>query len=167
MNLCRNYKWAKEIKNPNLENIIKPFAYAGRSYIYKPAYIYVDHNTSESNVSNKFFRSLLKCSYKALVEKSKKLTELLKPFIPNIQDYDIILERTPLKDSEQYLLDGFKIYNSRKKRFDDHPKGLESINNYLSLNKQAYIFCTPLIYEDFLKFQLDSNTDFQKLLSEV
>ncbi|MEI6348029.1 MAG: HD domain-containing protein [Bacteroidota bacterium] len=161
------YKWSIKTKDIKLKELIQPFAYGGRKLIYKPAYIYFDHNLKETAPINKFFRSLLNTkSYKELIEKSIKLANLLKDYIPDLDPLDIILERTPLKDGEKYILDGFKIFNTRKKEFDEHPKEIDSLNSYLGDNRQAYIFCNPKHYEKLLELTLDQKL-FQNILKKI
>ena len=77
------YNWAKKIKNQSLQELMQPFAYGGRK-IYKPAYIYFDHNSDAPKI-DKFFQGLLNKthSYKDLIDKSNKFSELLKKHIPD------------------------------------------------------------------------------------
>ena len=101
------------------------------------------------------------------MDKSKKLVRLLKKHIPDIDPLDIILERTPIKEGEQYQLDGFAIYNTRKKRFDPHPKEIDSLNSYLKNNRQAYIYCNPKHYEKIKALALDHDKTLQTILAEL
>jgi len=160
-------KWASN-QNKLLQGLIQPFAYNGRNNIYKPAYIYFDRNTIETNTTNKFFRELFDKPYKELVEKSNQLSNELKKYIPDIQPFEIILEKTPVKkDGERYMLDGFKIFNTRKKIYYDHPKEIEDLNNYLSNNKQAYIFCHPRLYGNLKELASDNKNTLQNILAEM
>ena len=163
------YDWAKSTENIKLIELIKPFAYGGRNTIYKPAYIYFEHNDSkEAAKTNKFFRTLFKLSYGELVEKSNRLANQLKKHIPEIEPLDIIFEKTPIKsEGEHYLLDGFKIYNTRKKRYDTYPSQINELNNYLSNNKQAYIFCSAKYYEKIRELSLDSDKTLLRILNEM
>jgi HD superfamily phosphohydrolase len=162
------YSWSKTAKNSRLKDLIQPFAYGGRKQLYKPAYIYFDHDSKEANKVNKFFRSLFTDSYKDLIEKSKRFSMLLRKYIPDIDPLDIIFEKTPIKsEGEKYVLDGFQIYNTRKKRYDDHPTEIDALNNYLSHNRQAYVFCHPRVYDKLKELSSSGNKTFQKLLTEM
>jgi hypothetical protein len=97
---------------------------------------------------------------------SNKFNELLKKYISNIRDLDIIFETTPIGSGGQYILDGFKTYNNRKQRYDDIPKEMKSLNDYLMNNRQAYIFCHPRIYNE-LKELLSNKKTFENILNEV
>lgn len=159
--------WSKTTGNIKLQELILPFAFEGRKYLYKPAYIFFDSNSKETTPTNKFFRGLFNCTYKELVDKSKKLAILLRKHISDIEPLDIILERTPIKDGEDYQLDGFLIYNTRKKRFDPHPPEIDSLNNYLKNNRQAYIYCNPKHYDKIKALSLDHDKILQKILSKL
>ena len=160
-------RWSKTINSNKLQELITPFAFGGRKYLYKPAYIFFDSNSKETPTTNNFFRSLFSCSYRELVIKSKKLAKLLKRHIKEIEPLDIILERTPVHDGEQYQLDGFEIYNTRKKRFDPHPVEIDSLNNYLKNNRQAYIYCNPKYYDRIKELSIGDNNILQTLISEI
>lgn len=151
------FKWASR-NNKEIQGLIQPFAYKGRKHIYKPAYIYYNNNSMGPQVIKDFFRKLFDTTYKGLLDKNEQLIQSLKKYIPDIGPLDIILEKTPVKEGgEQYILDGFNIYNRRKKCYDDHPKGIDSLNNYLEENKQAYIFCHPRLYDNLREILLDNN----------
>jgi HD superfamily phosphohydrolase len=161
------YRWAKRIKNQSLQELIQPFAYGGRK-IYKPAYIYFDHNSENSTKIDKFFRSLLtkKYSYKDLIAKSNRFSELLQKTIPDIQPLDIIFETTPIGSGERDILGELSIYNTKKQRYDKLPTAMDSLNDYLGNNSQAYIFCHPRIYKPLKELLLDTET-FVNLLDEL
>ncbi|MDR0314123.1 MAG: protein kinase [Treponema sp.] len=160
-------KWASN-RDEILQGLIQPFAYNGRRNIYKPAYIYFDRNSKETNITNSFFRGLFNKSYKELIKTSDRLSEALKQYIPDIKPFEIILEKTPIKtEGEKYMLDGFKIFNTRKQNYNDHPKEIEDLNEYLSNNKQAYIFCHPRLYDKIRELSLDSNNKLQNILAEM
>jgi len=157
--------WAKKENQIKLIKMIQPFAYGGRKLIYKPAYIYFEHNTNEPTPVNTFFRWLFDCSYKDLVTKSKELARSLREHIPEIDEHDILLERTPVKsEKEKYNLDGFRIYNTRKKTYDDHPSEIVALNRYLSENRQAYMFCHPDYYKKIREITQEPDT-FASLLT--
>jgi HD superfamily phosphohydrolase len=157
--------WASS-KDKKLQELIKPFAYKGRKHIYKPAYIYFDCNSNGDDIIENFFRSLFKMTYEELIIKSKQLSKLFKTYIPDIDPLDIILEKTPITIGEQYILRGFKIYNTRKKSFEEHPE-INPLNNYLDHNKQAYIFCHPRLYDKLRELSLDSNGTLKKILTNL
>jgi len=142
------YSWAFETENTKIKELIQPFAYKGRDSIYKPAYIHFDRNTQATFPTNSFFRNLFNARYSEIIEKSRELATALQKYIPDLDTLDILLEITPVKEGETYLLDKFKIYNTRNKVYDEHPKEIDSLNNYLSNNRQAYIFCNPKYYKD-------------------
>ena len=148
-----------------LYDLIRPFAYEGRDHIYKPAYIFFDSNPSGSKIINKFFRGLFNDSYKHLIKKGEAIANALqKETDIVIGPLDIIVEKTP--HEAQYILDGFKIYNTRKERYDNYPKALISLNEYLGENKQAYIFCHPRLYTK-IKTILSDKNKFINILKEA
>lgn len=151
----------------DLNKLISPFAFKGRS-LYKPAYIFFATSTSkEPTDTRNFFRKILGItSYKGLVDLSDKLVDKLKRHVPGIGPMDIIIEKTPVrKYHEYYDLDGFKIWNLRKKVFEDYPHELEALNKYLMGNLQAYIFCEPRHYERLRELVLQEELD--KILGEI
>lgn len=141
------YHWAYNFKH-DIVDLVKPFAYKGRNTLFKPAFVYYSRNTTDSPKVHNYFRKVFGLSYSQLLEQSENLVSLMKSYLPDITTHDIILERTPIKtENEKYLLDGFNIYNTKKGIFENHPTEIESLNNYLDNNKQAYIFCHPKYYE--------------------
>lgn len=160
------HAWSKTTNNIKLQELITMFAFGGRKYLYKPAYIFFDNNSKESTPINNFFRGLFKCTYKELVNKSKKLSKLLKKYLNEIEPLDIILEITPVHDGEKYQLNGFEIYNTRKKRFDPHPIEIEYLNDYLKNNRQAYIYCNPTYYEKIKELSAGDNSILEMILSD-
>lgn len=159
------YEWAESAKNKKLMKLIQPFAYRGRNNIYKPAYIYFEHDAKEARTTSTFFKSLFECTYSELMDKSNMLAVRLKKHIKEIDVYDIILETTPLKNSDRYLLDGFNMYNLRKKRYDTYPKEIATLNDYLSNNRQAYVFCNPRFYKE-IKYLADTG-ELQEVFGEI
>jgi len=162
--IAQLHNWSKTINNIKLQELILPFAFGGRKYLYKPAYIFFDNHSNENTPTNDFFRGLFKCKYHELVSKSKKLAKLLKVHFPDIEPLDIILEITPINEGEQYQLEGFEIYNTRKKWLDPHPKEIDAVNTYLKNNRQAYIYCKPVYYEKLKALALDENKTLQSIL---
>ena len=143
-----------------------PFALKGCS-LYKPAYIFFQANASEEPHNTKeFFNKILeKRQYIELVNISNKLTEKLKGYIPEIKELDILIETTPVtKEHEIYKLDGFKIWNVRKERFEAYPKEIDALNQYLVNNRQAYIFCNPKYYGDIKKL---AQKELDEILGEM
>ena len=159
------YKWADS--NKNLQDMIKPFAYKGRKYIYKPAYIYFDNLYSDEPRSyQKVFRKILNMSYKDLIEYTNKFTKIMQGHIDEeLSEYDIIIEKTPTGKNENYMLAGFKFYNTRKKKYEKTSGDIESFNAYLENNKQVYVFCNPKIRDTVEKIMLSNDID--KELDEI
>ena len=161
------YAWTITTSNEKLQELITLFAFGGRKHLYKPAYIFFDNSSKEAPNANNFFRGLFTCSYKELVIKAKKLSKLLKKYIKDIEPLDIILERTPVHDGEKYQLKGFDIYNTRKKWFDPHPIQIDSLNEYLENNRQAYIYCNPIYYDKIKELTIGEDNILNTLLSKI
>lgn len=153
------YRKAKS--NEDLAQLIIPFAFKGRS-LYKPAYIFYRATASEEMVDTKnFFTKVLDPQpYSNLVDLSDNLAEKLKQYIPSIKTLDIIIEKTPVElQHEVYKFDGFRIWNRRKKRFESPPSEINPLNQYLTNNMQAYIFCNPRYYDDLRKLAIENKLD--------
>jgi hypothetical protein len=140
-------------KSPNkeLKELISPFVFEGRT-LYKPAYVYYYGSgpTSEEVDTTRFFQAVDRSSYTEMVSLGNMLAEQLKKRIPGLGPYDVIIDKTPVEHGhEKYSLRGFQILNTKKGKFENLPAGLETLNDYLEGNKQAYIFCKPKHYEAF------------------
>ena len=160
------FNWANSHRDENLLELIKPFALNGRS-LYKPAFIHYNHNSKDSNKTKEFFKVIFSCNYGELLIKSEKLSVLLQKFIPELNSHDIIIERTPIKtDNEQYLLDGFQLFNTRKMQFVNLPPEIDVLNSFLATNKQAYIFCNPKYYQKLREIFLNRNL-LGEILAEI
>ena len=86
------------------------------------------------------------------------------PELSEITKLDIILEKTPVKDS---TVDGsFKIWNIRKNRSDDLPEQLTTQIEYLTKYPQAYIFTSPKFYKQ-LEEKLNDQTILVKIIERV
>jgi len=161
--------WAESSNIEGINELIKPFAYKGRN-IYKPAYIYFAGNHEKSSKVDNFFKALLSdsYSYKGCVDMSNKFSKILNTYITNttILPLDIIFEAIPIGSHAKCNLGNLKILKTRKCRFDPLPNEMTSLNDYLSNNRQAYIFCHPRIY-DQLRELLLQNQIFEKLLNEL
>jgi HD superfamily phosphohydrolase len=137
----------------DLNKLISPFAFKGRS-LYKPAYIFLTSDASEEPTdTRRFFHKIMELTYEDMVNLSEKLIERLKNKIPGIKPLDIIIEKTPIKkDHEVYDLKGFKIWNIRKERFEKFPtEEIIPLNQFLERNARAYLFCNPKYYDDLKK----------------
>lgn len=138
----------KSTERHNLRKLIATFSLSQERNIYKPAYIYFKNNqkAEERNTAN-FFRNLIKMDFAEIRNKSNALvTELRREFreLKNIDDYDILLETTPLQQYNKIeSLDDFEFWNPRKKRYDKTPEEINSNLKYLQENMQAYLFCNP------------------------
>ncbi len=159
--------------NPcNFSNLILPFVFGESSRVlYKPIYIhyffglYIEkkpyHNTS------KFFDSLLDYSYVKLVKVSNELVKTLKVIIPELNDHDILIEKTPIKlHHEEYKLNQFQIWDQRQKRLESVPTEVKTLNTYLKTFKQAYIFCNPIYSEQLKEIFLDDKQR-EKILAVI
>lgn len=147
--------WAEKSSRKSksqLEGLITPFAFMGRK-LYKPAYVFYSPNPSEldeKKETREFFRVLLKPQfrYDELVGMSDKLADLLKKHIPSIKPLELLLETTPYSAEHEYsVLEGFKIWNTKKQLYESLPSEIKPLNEYLGNNRQAYIFCAPKYYE--------------------
>jgi HD superfamily phosphohydrolase len=151
-----------------LRSLISPFAFKGRS-LYKPAYVYLYNDSEkEPNDTKNFFTKLRGYSYSDNINLSNKLVNALREYTEfcNIGEFDIILEKTPLREEhEMPKLDGIKIWNTRKSRYNNYPGVVESLNRYLHDNQQAYIFCHPKYYDSFKTLIRDRKLG--KILGEI
>lgn len=165
------YQWAVDFGNNKIIELIKPFAYGGRKYIYKPAYIYYSHDSKVSTKINNFFRHLFKYpnnKYSNMILISEKFCKALKRYIPSIEPLDLIFEVTPVKgEGEEYMLDGLRIYNTRKEEYNKYPDEMNLLNSYLSNNRQAYIFCNPKYYDELHSLFQDKKRILQDILGEL
>jgi len=150
----------------NLRKLIAPFMFKGRD-LYKPAYVFVQGYGGERPATQRFFIKVLdkRNSYRDIVKISEKLTDLLKVINPKLEYLDIIVESTPIREDEKYKLRNFRLWNGRKKRFEDYPNELDSLNEYLEHNRQAYIFCSPIHYDWFK--DLASRGELDKILAKI
>ncbi len=162
-----NVLFKKSKTYDELSKLITSFAFKGRS-LYKPAYIFSKSNLSEEpyNTREFFIKILEKSSYKRLVDISNVLAERLQRLIKGLEPHDILIDTTPIKaEREIYKLDGFKIWNIRKERFETYPREVNALNEYLRNNMQAYIFCNPKYYRDIKELALQGKLD--KILGEI
>ena len=151
------------------QHLIEPFAFKGRK-IYKPAYIFY-MNQSRSDKERDAMNLLFGHNYEGLLDLSVKFTKILKNSLKGIklkQD-DIIFEITPINENkEKYILDGFRIFNERIGKYIDYSNSLDSLNQYLSENKQAYLFCHPAIYDKLSQYITNHGDKFiQNLLDAM
>lgn len=154
-------------EHKDLGKLIAPFAFKGRR-LYKPAYIFFRANTFDEPPDTRHFftRVLNASSYKQLVDLGNTLADHLKSHIPSIEHLDIIIEKTPVRpEHEIYSLDGFRIWNTRKNRFEGYPREVDTLNRYLENNAQAYIFCNP-DHRDTLR-DLASDGRLDGMLAEI
>jgi len=157
----------KSKRYDELNKLISSFAFKGRS-LYKPAYIFSKSNVSEEphNTREFFIKILEKASYEYLVDISNILAKKLQNYVEGIKPLDILIETTPIKaEHEIYKLEGFKIWNIRKERFEAYPREVNALNEYLRNNMQAYIFCNPRYYKDIKELALQKKLD--KILGEI
>ena len=151
----------------DLNELISPFVFKGRS-LYKPAYIFFKARTYREPIDtrNFFTKILASSSYKDLVNLSERLANHLKNHIPDLKPLDIIIEKTPIKrDHEKYILNGFKVWNTRKRVFEDYPHEVDTLNQYLENHIQAYIFCNPRHYDGLKELVLKKKLN--KILGEL
>ena len=138
-------------KNKKLNDLISPFAMNKNRLLYKPAYVFYNSNAEEEPTDTKqFFRKVIDMKYEDLVEMGHNLVTSLNDHLGlNIQNLDILIEKTPAREEHEYTkLEGFEIWNTKKKRFEGYPKELEGLNKYLLGNRQAYVFCNPRYYDN-------------------
>ncbi|VVB56240.1 Serine/threonine-protein kinase PknD [uncultured archaeon] len=156
-------------KKNKLNKLISPFAFRDEGrLLYKPAYIFYNNNASkEPNDTKRFFRDFINKNYKEIVDISDKLAAHLKESeIPDIEPFDIILEKTPIRrDHEIFEIEDFQLWNTRKESFEDYPDEINPLNQYLSNNQQAYIFCNPKYYNKLRKLVQEKKLD--KILGEI
>jgi hypothetical protein len=139
--------YAECSQREDLRKLISPFMFKGRE-LYKPAYVFVGGYGGELFNTKQFFIKVLGLiDYQDIVKISETLSGHLREINPKVEPLDIIVESTPVKRDEKYKLEEFRLWNSRKKRFENYPKELDPLNEYLEKNRQAYIFCSPVHYE--------------------
>lgn len=163
--------WTEE--NPersSLRKLIATFSLSEERNIYKPAYIYFKNNQKyeEQNITN-FFRGLIDLDYEEIRNKSNVLvSELRREFneLKNIDDYDILLETTPLQQYNKIeCLEDFEFWNPRKNRYDTTPEEINSNLKYLHENMQAYLFCNP-VYINQLS-DITQRSKFNEILGRI
>jgi len=138
----------KKPERNKLRKLIATFSLNQERNIYKPAYIYFKNNKkSEEHNTTNFFRNLIDLDFTELRNKSNALVEALRSEfdeLKDIDDYDILLETTPLQQYNRIeSLEDFEFWNPRKKRYDKTPEEINSNLKYLHENMQAYLFCNP------------------------
>ncbi len=152
------YKSTSNKKYKGLTKLIYPFAFEGRS-LYKPAFIFSRSNPAGEDIDVvKFFKKIFLANYSDLIKISDYLLQCLKLQIPELKPYDILIEKTPTKDEHsKYSMDGFRIWNRRKMKFEKYPNELGHLNEYLNNNVQGYIFCNPDHYDKIRRIVLSEN----------
>ncbi len=100
-----------------------------------------------------------------MVKMSNRLHEELKTFVPGLSPTDLLIEASPLKEGkETYDLARLQIWNERKQGFDGLPKRIDSLNEFLKENRQAYVCCNPDYYD---KLKALPRSDWQRLFESV
>jgi HD superfamily phosphohydrolase len=169
--LYKLLEWANTKSDRNrLIKLIEPFSLTQDRILYKPAYIFFNNNKKmeEDNTTN-FFKNLVLLDYIEIRNKSILLTkELKKEFqeLKDIDEYDILLETTPLRTYNQVKkLEDFSFWNDRKKSYDDTTNEMNSNISYLFDNTQAYLFCNPKYEKELIKITKDSR--FNEILGRI
>lgn len=134
-----------------ISDMIKPFAFQGRKYLYKPAYVYFERNHKNNTTVRNYFNKMFGLNkFDEVVKESIALTNRIKQYIPEIGKWDILIEKTPVATHENPDTQDFRLFNTRTKKHQDLPMEIKTFNNYLNNNKQAYIFCNPEYYDKLL-----------------
>ncbi|MHA1690917.1 MAG: protein kinase domain-containing protein [Candidatus Heimdallarchaeaceae archaeon] len=163
--------WAKEDKQrEKLIKLIGPFTLTQERNLYKPAYIYFNNNNQgEEDNTTYFFRRLVDMKFEDIRNISNKLAEELRKKyreLKDIDEYDILLETTPLQTYNKVTkLVDFRFWNKRKNRYDVTPDEINSNLKYLLENMQAYLFCNPK-YRNALE-SITKSTEFNEILSKL
>lgn len=144
-----------------IEDMIKPFAFQGRKYLYKPSYVYFERNQGNNMTVSNYFNKIFDMNrYVEIVNESNALASRIRNFIPELSACDILIEKTPVETHENPSTQNFRIFNTRTKRHQELPSEIKTFNTYLNHNKQAYIFCSPIYYDKLLSlFQEDDILD--------
>lgn len=164
-------QWTKgDTKRENLKKLIEPFTLTQERNLYKPAYIYFNNNEHEDeDNTTHFFKKLVEMDFVEIKKKSNKLVhELKKEFneLKDMDDYDILLETTPLQTYNKVKkLEDFRFWNPRKKRYDTTPEEMNSNLRYLLENMQAYLFCNPKYSNEMDK--ITHTKKFNEILSRI
>ena len=157
-------KTITKMKNPKLDKMLSMFRFQGREFLYKPAFIYYK-NCHESPSISKYFANIFHLTYQEILNENKKLTESLnRDHNLNLGEYDLLIEKTPVKENEYTSIRDYQIFNTRKKKYENLPSIFESINDYLKKNRKAYIFVNPEHYNS-IKAILNDDDKFEKLLT--
>jgi HD superfamily phosphohydrolase/tRNA A-37 threonylcarbamoyl transferase component Bud32 len=135
----------------DLEKLIKPFSNKGRN-LFKPLLIYFQNEKFEHrNGINSFCEKLIldTKNYGDLVNWSDKVTKAFKDkFGKKVRKYDFLVETTPAKGSnEQSDISNFKIWNTRQSNWGNIPGQIKQLNDYLTNNRKAFIFCRSELYD--------------------
>jgi len=147
------YTRAKRQKEQKLATLIQPFANRGR-VLYKPGYVhyhgrplYISHRNTMV-----FFERLAKLDYPGQIEMTSCLLETLrKSEFPEMEEYDIIIETTPVDYREVALLRGFQFYDSKLGKYESITPEIDVLNKYLESNRRSYVFCKPKYYEKMIR----------------
>jgi HD superfamily phosphohydrolase len=134
-----------------LGKLIKPFFNKGRN-LYKPLLVYFQNEKFEHrNGINTFCEKVLSegKTYSDLVVLSDKVTKAFKQkYRSKIRKFDFLIETTPAKGSnERSDLSNFRIWNTRQTNWGNVPDQIKQLNDYLTYNRKAFIFCRSEIYE--------------------
>jgi len=140
----------------SLQPLMKPFVFGGRD-IYKPAYIFSESESGdEPRDTLKYFSRVLSTgTYRQLVKMSHSLAKKLKKEIPDLQPLELLLERTPTKTQHtRYDLKALRVWHLRKRAYRSLPAEIKNVNEYLELNRQAYLFCHPRHYDRMVELAM-------------
>jgi HD superfamily phosphohydrolase len=136
-------------KDKELTSLIRPFLNEGR-VLHKPVLVHnygsplclIHDNTKD------FFNKLAEKDYPKQVEMTLHLAEILKKSqLPELKEYDIILETTPVEYREVAELSGFEFYDTRLEEYEGLTPEIHILNNYLRSNRRAYLYCKPKFYD--------------------
>ena len=139
----------KTKKDKELSKLIAPFNNKGRE-LYKPVFIFYHGFPKQKKHTKNFFNRLSGCSYNQILKVTSNLIDELNNINLNLNEFDILIETTPVKYREVAELKGFAFWNEKIDNYVPITSEIENMNNYLAVNKRSFIFCNS-IYEKKIK----------------
>jgi len=153
--------YEKSKTRKELIKLIQPFAFKGRS-LYKAAYVHTSNNTNDVPTDiNQYFTNIINTNtYEDLIRQSDRLVNELKDIIPEIEPFDILIEKPPIKsEHETYNLNEYRQWNTKKKKLEPVDSVLLSQDSYLMNGRRAYLFCHPRIYKKMKSIVRENKLD--------
>lgn len=159
------FQWSQSYESGKFNGLIRTFAYGGRE-VYKPLYVF-HHGDHLKMSTNNFFKKAIDNSFLQNLKLGDSLVKELKKNYKHefreMEAHHILVERTP-KVARSSNVSEFDIFNSKRGDYDPHPK-IDSLDDYLDKNRQAYLFCIPKFHDQLIK--LKNNGEIDNLFAKL